>query len=726
MQHAPAIPDDFKQYRQFVTWRLAQREGDPKPTKIPNGSTTDPTTWKSYDEAVLEMACDDTITGIGFVFTDDDPFVFFDADGCLQADNSWHPDAMNFIANIHGASWETSQSGQGLHAVARADKEALKRKRNKFTTAGGVRCEFYMTARFMAIGAGNWTLPVPLDATKYFLELIPDRPETVDTTDDLIDRARPGYTGPQSDDELISRACAAKGSAAQAFGAAATFEDLWTKNEAKLAEIFPDESGTGFDHSSADAALMERLAFWTGYHETRMIRLFGRSALAQRDKWQKRPDYQARTVKSVTTRANARYIGSDKTDTGAVTKTQSQQADTTERTTWTPPVTHDMTKTNGDYIARVIYELGNALTFDEFASRIMLNGRPIEDADYTNIFVESRRAAAESFTQQLVDTMINYTAFQNRYHPVRDYLESVASSWDGTPRLDTWLIDHASALDTPYTRAVASKALIGAVRRIYEPGAKHDEMIVLEGPQNSGKSSLVRALCPDPSWFTDAVTLNMESKELIEVTQGRWFVEAPELSRLTGSEAEHVKALLSRAEDVARLSYGRTTSTRPRQFIIVGTTNEDQYLQDLTGNRRFLPIRTGTIDLDGLAAARDQIFAEAVTRYRAGETNELPREVLAEARVEQERRTFENEYIEQLEDLIGDKTGSVSARALFELLEVPSQRRRYARRHVNTAMESLGWTKTERGFVKGNPARKWNALGAALVEAAPELKVMPK
>lgn len=721
MRTIPAIPHDLKAFKQFLTWRLEHRPGDAKPTKVPQASVTDPSTWMTYEDAVNAFQADSSLTGVGFVFTDDDPFVFLDVDGCLTADGSWSHDALHYINSIHGASWETSQSGTGLHAIARADKAVLKRKRNVFKSPSGGKCEFYITKRFMAIGQGNWTVDVPFDATKYFLELIPDRPETVDTTDDLIDGPRPGYTGPRSDADLIKRACEAGGSAATAFGSKATFNDLWTANASRLVEHFPDETGQDFDHSLADAALMERLAFWTGYDETRMIRLFGQSALAQRDKWQKRPDYQARTVKSVTTRSSARYIGSDRTDRGAVSKTVAQSG--AVDVDWTPPAV-EPDKNDHNYMMRVMYELGARLTYDAFACRILLNGEPIDDSDYLKLYFDACTAAAQNFPKQKAYDAIDYMAFRRSFHPVKDYLESVATQWDGAPRLDTWLTDFASAPDTPYTRAAASKIMIGAVRRIYEPGCKHDEMIVLEGAQNTGKSTLVRSLCADASWFTDGVTLNMESKELIEVTKGRWFVEAPELSRLTGAEAEHVKAMLSRTEDVARLAYGRDTATRKRQFVIFGTTNEEQYLQDLTGNRRFLPVSTGAINIEGIVGMRDQLFAEAVTRYRAGESNFLPKEVQDEARAVQAERVFDNEYADQLADLLGDKTGTISTRTLLTVLEVPAPRRRYANKPVTAAMKLLGWEKSGRSFIKGNPARKWNALGTVLAEAAPELKTV--
>lgn len=718
MRPIPAIPHDLKAFPQFITWRLESRAGDPKPTKVPQASVTDPSTWMTYDDAVNAFKADSSLSGIGFVFTDDDPFVFLDIDGCLVGDQ-WHPDALAMINTIRGASWETSQSGTGLHALARADKSMLKRKRNRFKTASGVACEFYISKRFMAIGAGDWTVDVPFDATKYFLEIIPDRPETVDTTDDLIDGPRPGYTGPRSDADLIKRACEAGGSAAAAFGSKATFADLWTANAAALTEHFPDETGQQFDHSLADAALMERLAFWTGYDETRMIRIFGQSALAQRDKWQKRPDYQARTVKAVTGRANARYIGSDRADRGAAAKIEAQTGHTD--TDWTPPAVQP-DKNDHNFMMRVMYEIGARLTYDSFADRILLDGEPIEEHDRTRLWFDASTAAAQNFPKAKFIDAIDYMAHKRSFHPVKDYLESVTPAWDGTPRLDTWLTDYASAPDTAYTRAAASKIMIGAVRRIYEPGCKHDEMIVLEGAQNTGKSTLVRSLCADEAWFTDGVTLNMESKELIEVTKGRWFVEAPELSRLTGAEAEHVKAMLSRTEDVARLAYGRDTATRKRQFVIFGTTNEEQYLQDLTGNRRFLPVSTGAINIEGLVEMRDQLFGEAVTRYRAGESNFLPREVQDEARTVQAARVFDNEYVDQLTDVLDGKTGTISTRTLLTVLEVPAHRRRYANKSVTAAMVALGWEKQGRSFVKGNPARKWTALGTVLSEAAPDIK----
>lgn len=719
--HTLNVPQDLRPYRQFVTWRLVDRPGEPKPTKVPNGSTTDPATWKSYDEAVAELNADPTLSGIGFVFTLDDPFVFVDVDNCLQDDGHWHADALAMINATPGMTWETSQSGRGLHGIGRADKTKLKRKRNRWKSDSGIGFEFYYTARYVAFGHCNWTKPEPGDVTKYILEHVPDREEAVDTSDDLIDGPRPHYSGPKSDEELIKRARSATGSAAQAFGNAATFDDLWAGNAARLAQFYPADDGEGFDHSAADAALLERLAFWTGYDEVRMIRLFGQSALGQRDKWTKRPDYRARSVKVVTSRSTARYIGSDRADSVATHDT----APTTSDMTWTPPVV-EPDKNDLQYIMRVIYDMGIRLTFDQFADVVLVNGVEITDADYLRIYVDACNAAAQHFPKLKVYDAIDDMARRRKFHPVRDYLNSVGPVWDGTARLDTWLIKYASAPNTPYVRAVSATMLIAAVKRVFEPGCKHDEMVVLEGVQGTGKSTLIKLLCADERWFTDGVTLNMETKELMEVTSGRWFVEAAELSRLSGAEAEHVRALLSRTEDRARMAYGRTTTTRKREFIIVGTTNDDVYLQDTTGNRRFLPIRTGAIDLEGFPAVRDQIFAEAFVRYQAKESSQLPRDLIEAARAEQSGRMYENEFAEMVEDLVGDKTGSISLATLHKALQIPSHRRRTVRRQLVAAMRECGWILEGRSFVKGHPARRWKAFGSTLSEEATDLKAMPK
>ena len=163
--------------------------------------------------------------------------------------------------------------------------------------------------------------------------------------------------------------------------------------------------------------------------------------------------------------------------------------------------------------------------------------------------------------------------------------------WDGALRLDKWLTTYFGAADTPLNNALGRKTLIAAVRRLRQPGVKFDQMLVLEGTQGAGKSRALRALAGD-NWFSDNLEIGADTKRIMEIAAGKWIIEVPELSGMNRRDVEHVKAMLSRQVDEARLSYDRKTTKAPRQFILIGTTNASAYLHDDTGGRRFWPVRS--------------------------------------------------------------------------------------------------------------------------------------
>lgn len=232
----------------------------------------------------------------------------------------------------------------------------------------------------------------------------------------------------------------------------------------------------------------------------------------------------------------------------------------------------------------------------------------------------------------------------NRFHPVREYLESL--EWDGTPRLDTFLVRLAGVKDSDYTRAVSRKTLVGAVARVFEPGIKFEYALILEGLQGVRKSSLLRALAVHDEWFCDGVSFGMDAKVLIEMTQGKWIVEVQELVSRGYADNQHVKAFMSVQVDRARAAFGRNAADVPRQFIITGSTNEYTYFSDTTGNRRQWPVRcTGNLDIDGLIRERDQLWAEALLAYREGEALYLSGEARSQAVVEQARRLEEDDWL---------------------------------------------------------------------------------
>lgn len=205
---------------------------------------------------------------------------------------------------------------------------------------------------------------------------------------------------------------------------------------------------------------------------------------------------------------------------------------------------------------------------------------------------------------------VDLIAERNAYHPVHEYLAPL--QWDGVRRIDDWLARYAGAENTPLNRAFARKILCAAVRRVREPGCKFDSMLVLQGAQDLGKSSLIKALCRDASWFTDQLKIGAPAKETLEQAAGAWIVEAPELDGLSGRDVTRVKSFITTTHDKARLSYARQSVNRGRGFVLFGTTNEADFLVDTTGNRRWWIVRVSQIDLAGLRSVRDQLWAEAV------------------------------------------------------------------------------------------------------------------
>ena len=218
----------------------------------------------------------------------------------------------------------------------------------------------------------------------------------------------------------------------------------------------------------------------------------------------------------------------------------------------------------------------------------------------------------------VVRRVVDGIARRNTFHPVRDYLESLPP-WDGIPRIGTWLTDYCgveSGDEYPnhYALAVGEKFLISAVARIMVPGCKADHVLILEGPTGIGKSTAVRILASD-EWFTDQLA-DMGSKDSAMQLRGVWIVELGELDVLNRTEMARAKAFISQQTERFRLPYGRRVVSVPRQCVFIGTTNADEWLKDETGGRRFWPVRCCQIDLSGLRRDRDQLWAEALRRYR--------------------------------------------------------------------------------------------------------------
>ena len=263
-----------------------------------------------------------------------------------------------------------------------------------------------------------------------------------------------------------------------------------------------------------------------------------------------------------------------------------------------------------------------------------------------------------SFSQRNFQIAVTKVADDRSYHPIREYLDSLPP-WDGIPRVDTLLIDYLGADDNAYTRAVTRKTLCAAVCRVLKPGCKFDSMLVLNGPQGIGKSTLIARLAGE--WFSDSLSLNdTKDKTAAEKLQGYWILEIGELAGLRKTEVETLRSFLSRQNDIYRASFGKRATPHLRQCVFFGTTNaETGYLRDTTGNRRFWPVKTPggkdkhSWDLDEHEIS--QIWAEVLEYVNAGEKLYLDAKLDIYAKEEQreamesdEREGLVREYLEKL------------------------------------------------------------------------------
>ena len=217
--------------------------------------------------------------------------------------------------------------------------------------------------------------------------------------------------------------------------------------------------------------------------------------------------------------------------------------------------------------------------------------------------------------QGLTKVAARYVAHTRSRHPVRDYLRSMI--WDGIPRVDTLLVDYLGAENCSYTRAVTRKTLVAAVARVMEPGIKFDNALILKGDQGIGKSTFVQRLAGD--YYGELDLSKTHGKDGAEMLQGRWIVELGELAGLSRADLESVKAFMTRQDDRYRRPYGVAVERHPRQCIMIGTTNQDTFLYDTSGNRRFWPVKCYSAvekkPWDMTKDIVDQIWAEAFALY---------------------------------------------------------------------------------------------------------------
>ena len=385
----------------------------------------------------------------------------------------------------------------------------------------------------------------------------------------------------------------------------------------------------------------------------------------------KLPSYQAMMAEATKDRATRVELnraqqealqdefGDMTTGTKKSIKAKPESTDEPEDWTWTADLEVNKKGQNEQTIANVVLilqkdpRLQGIGGYDEFHDQCYKSGslpwweyQPgrtgWNDADDAGLRYYLERYYQISNIQKIRDGL-SIVQQERKYHPVRDWLNSLPE-WDGVCRVDTLMIDYHGVNDTEYARVVTRKAIVALVKRVFEPGCKFDNVLTLVGPkQGTGKSTTFKILGGE--WFNDTFS-TVTGKEAYEALAGSWVIEMAEMSATRKADIEAQKQFISKSSDRYRKAYARNVTDNPRQCVFFGTTNDTEFLRDYSGNRRFWPLLVGEQPAtksvwQDLSKERDQIFAEALELYRAGEDIEyLGKELEQSAREAQEEFRF--------------------------------------------------------------------------------------
>jgi len=600
----------MKLQRRWVVWNAEEVKG--RKTKVPysvkghRASSTDPKDWCTYAEA---KKASEFFSGIGIIFGPDQLLLGIDIDHVLVPNakgipiiDKSHGEAENIARLIKeaGTYTEVSPSGTGLHLYL-ALEEPLALDANRHSPYEAYTSGRFFTYSEQVFGTRKAIRLVPKAEALRLLEIAGYPWTKTKSLSTVPEKLLEGSLF--TDEELLERMFKAKGGDV----ARALYEGD--------ASAYLDAKGKP-DLSRADAGLIARLAFWTRKDAVQMDRVWLASPLGKRHKTQKRVDYRVRTISAANKNCTEVY------------RTQEQRVfdETGIEFLFTLNARKEkIISKNTENVARALNGHPEfSIRFDEFKNRIEIGVdgttryRPLSDSDA--IAVQTRLSILFEFlrtvSKDMVFDAIVKVAKDNRIDSAADYIRSL--TWDGTRRLDTWLHETYGTTDDIYHRAVGSNVLKGLVKRIVKPGCKFDYVLVLEGPQGAKKStslSILGALPSGDNWHVES-TMTPDNKDFFMQFEGKALIEMSEGETLSRTEVKKMKAVITTAVDRYRPSYGRVAEDFPRRCIFAMTTNQEEYLKDETGNRRWLPVRVmlAQANVEWLAINRDQLLAEAYQR----------------------------------------------------------------------------------------------------------------
>jgi len=363
-----------------------------------------------------------------------------------------------------------------------------------------------------------------------------------------------------------------------------------------------------------------------------------------------------------------------------------------------------------DYLT-VQSKLSGRLRYNTLVKQVELDGETFDlGTAKLNLVVKQRLRVTSSKDE--VSDIVKEIAKQRNYSPIVEYLDKVSKEYSSSTSILDGIARRYFGSDNPLHETFLRRFLIAAVARVYEPGCKHDTALILQGKQGYGKSSFFQVLASEP-WFDDSLGSTSDKDELLKLHRV-WFVEWAELERVLGHKGmSKVKAFLTSRSDLVRPPYARTAELMHRACVIVGTTNQTEFLADTTGNRRFwvIPV-TKPIDTKSLKEERDRIWAAAVALYRAGERWHFNHD--EESELEEERQQYEmsHPWLSALASYVEGRTEVGTSELLNDCLDIPiANQTRKMEMDASELMTQLGWEKSKhQKMFGGKRQRVWTKL----------------
>ena len=702
------LVEKYGKESRWLTWKLETRKG--KTTKVPyqtNGklaSSTDKDTWTTYESLKEKKK--------GIVLKEDRLLICVDMDHVLDEEKKIIVEEKiikKFLIESNSYT-EVSQSGSGLH-VFLALEGPLTLEKNKHQPF-----EIYSSGRYIAVtenafGKMKDVRTIPEEEAIALLSILgyPWKPKE--------EKKKATSLSPLSMDD------------------ATVLQKMFTsKNGPKIRALYDgDISQYGNDASSADMALCSHLAFWTGKNVAQMDSLWTSSQLGSRKKVQERKDYRDRTITMAISSCTEVYENKTIRSISASTDLDLLFV-----------LNKDGGKIfiqNTENICRVLRhhpDFKDKLRYDRFKNVLQIHceaanyhtdWRTIEDNDAVNIqtSISILFPCFGKVGKLMAYDAIIKVAKENSIDSAIDYIKTL--KWDGVSRIDSWLSEVYGVEKNAYFKAVGSNWLKGLVKRIVMPGSKFDYVLVLEGPQGSKKSTSLGVLGGD--WHVET-TMSTDSKDFFMQMQGKAIIEFSEGETLNRTEVKKMKAIITMQNDKYRPPYERTSQDFPRRCVFAMTTNQEEYLKDETGNRRWLPVAVvfPEANVEWLVNNRDQLFAEAYERVivKKETVYEFPKEETLAA--QQARRITDPNadaiahwYFEELTE-VQRETGITTQQVHKQVLNggfSGKSMAKYEEMNIGEVLKSIGLDK-RRIVIGGHRYTKWFKKGT-LVEVELPVKV---